>query len=36
MREQLFQVQIDSLFRQWNSSTVNQFTQTIEFILVTN
>ena len=36
MREQLFQVQIDSHFRQWNLSTVNQYTQTIEFILVTN
>ena len=36
MREQLFRAQIDYLFHQWNSSTVNLYTQTIELILVSN
>ena len=36
MGEHEFQVQIDFLFHQWNSSTVDQYNQTIELILVTN
>ena len=36
MREPEFQAQIDFLFHQWNSSTVNLYNQTLELIFVTN
>ena len=36
MHEPEFQAQIDFLFHQWNSSTVNQYNQTLELIFVTS